>query len=208
MRGTAQHSGLLRERRRLLGSATWNIKRGACTEAIHRRASLNEQVLDKTGGLFRLSVKLMQAFSENKRHPPACSVRPLGHPSHLIRHQRRPQSSSAETDFWRPPRRPLDFVPASAIVRTRGFGIDRDFARAGSDFVPLVNDLSLLYQVLDDYQNLKSSSCAPLRSRRQCSAQGRAHICTVTTAAGTTRTNPSARARSVPHSAPADSRSH
>ncbi len=36
----------------------------------HRRASLNAQVLDKTGGLFRLSVKLMQAFSENKRRPP------------------------------------------------------------------------------------------------------------------------------------------
>jgi hypothetical protein len=27
-----------------------------------------------------------------------------------------------------------------------------------SDFVPLVNDLSLLYQILDDYLNLKSSS--------------------------------------------------
>ena len=49
----------------------------------------------------------------------------------------------------------------------------------GSDFVPLVNDLSLLYQVLDDYQNLKSSSCAPLpfRSHRQWAAQRHAHIC-------------------------------
>lgn len=51
-----------------------------------------DMVKNKTGGLFRLSVGLMQAFSEDKR-----------------------------------------------------------------DFFPLVNELGLLYQVIDDYQNLQSS---------------------------------------------------
>ena len=46
----------------------------------HQRASLNAQVLDKTGGLFRLSVKLMQAFSENKRRPPRPPTHPHTHP--------------------------------------------------------------------------------------------------------------------------------
>ena len=64
----------------------------------HRRASLNAQVLDKTGGLFRLSVKLMQAFSENKRHPPTHPpTRPPTHPpTHTPTHT--PAAPSAPSD--------------------------------------------------------------------------------------------------------------
>ncbi|KAK3704009.1 geranylgeranyl pyrophosphate synthetase [Vermiconidia calcicola] len=79
-----------------------------------------EMVGNKTGGLFRLAIKLMCAESPS--------------------HNNRPKSSgSSSTDFEQQP-----------------------------DYIPLVNTISLLFQILDDYRNLNTGDTTYTTNKGLC----------------------------------------
>ncbi|KAK5164005.1 hypothetical protein LTR04_002105 [Oleoguttula sp. CCFEE 6159] len=94
-----------------------------------------EMVGNKTGGLFRLAVKLMQAES-SITNPTACS----SVPSPRNGDDAQPGASSADPSSGRSATHPLQSNPAAPPT----------------DCVPLVNTIGLLFQILDDYKNLAS----------------------------------------------------
>jgi len=131
------------ERCHLLGSAKamnvfvselLNLHRGQGQDILWRDAlkcpteeEYTGMVIDKTGGLFRLAVGLMQSFSVDQEQEPT-----EGEP---------PSSSSASPSSASPPSKPSQ--PLTPF-----------FAR--TDFTPLMDKLALYFQIRDDLVNLWS----------------------------------------------------
>jgi len=133
----AQHNTHTLHRCHLLGSAKamnvfvselLNLHRGQGQDILWRDAlkcpteeEYTGMVIDKTGGLFRLAVGLMQSFSVDQEQEPT-----EGEP---------PSSSSASPSSASPPSKPSQ--PLTPF-----------FAR--TDFTPLMDKLALYFQIRDD----------------------------------------------------------
>ncbi|KAI7603417.1 geranylgeranyl diphosphate synthase 1, partial [Hortaea werneckii] len=110
-----------------------------------------EMVGNKTGGLFRLAIKLMCAESPSHNLMVGVANANLHHSPVQPPPQPQPeqqQEVAEEAEHATPSHRPQP-VPSSSPASPQP-----------TDYIPLVNTIGLLFQILDDYKSLASSPYA------------------------------------------------
>ncbi|RMZ10009.1 hypothetical protein D0862_03401 [Hortaea werneckii] len=105
-----------------------------------------EMVGNKTGGLFRLAIKLMCAESPSHNLIVGVANSNLHlSPTQPPQHEEQHEGSAEEGDP--PDHLPIPSSPSSSCPQP-------------TDYIPLVNTIGLLFQILDDYKSLASSPYA------------------------------------------------